>query len=92
MSNRLDKLLHHHPGCHPIIKRKYDFSEDKYAWYWVYLKDGSMFNTYEWYVESSGPLFTIWKNMYYGNDPDGPVIRVKNRWIKKVVCWKVINK
>jgi hypothetical protein len=85
----LNSLLKHRPGCHPIIKRKYDFSEDKYAWYWIYLKDGSVFNTYDWYVASSGPLYTHWKNFYYA---DHKGLKIKNKWIKKVVCWKVINK
>ena len=88
----LESLLKHYPGIHPIIKRKYDFSEDKYAYYWIYLKDGTVFNTYDWYVVSSGSIYTHWKNIYYGDDSDHKGIKIKNKWIKKVVCWKVINK
>jgi hypothetical protein len=85
----LNQLLKHSPHCHPVTKKRYNFGKDEYAWYWIYLKNGSIFNTYDWYVVSSGSYYSCWKNFYYAGDPDHKGLRIKNKQIKKVVCWKI---
>lgn len=80
--------IRYRKGCHPQIKKHFDFSNDRYSWYWIYFR-GYIFNTYEWYIASKGKYYVVWKNMYCIGEKDEPVVKVKLSKIKKVVCWKV---
>ena len=82
----LSNLIKHRPGSHPITKKHFDFSNDRYAWYWIYLKTGRVFNTYDWYIAYRTKSFVAWKNYYYLNN--SPIIRTSYKKIKKVICWR----
>jgi len=76
----------HRKDCHPQIKKHFDFSNDRYAWYWIYFSH-YIFNTYEWYIVKRTKNYSVWKNYYY-DEKDSPVWIVNHKKIKKVVCWK----
>lgn len=81
----------HRKHLHPQIKKHFDFSNDRYAWYWIYLtwkgKVIRVFNTYEWYIVKRTKNYVVWKNYYY-DEKDSPIVLTKFKSIKKVVCWK----
>lgn len=81
--------IKHQKGLHPCIKKHFDFSNDKFAWYWIYFK-GRIFNTYDWYIAKRTKNYIVWKNYYWGEK--GKEIITSLNKIKKVVCWKVAKR
>ena len=78
----------HSKGIHPVLKRHFDFTNDRYSWYWIYMKAGYIFNTYDWYIDKVTKNYVIWRNIYCYGEEDEPIIKVQFKSIRKVICWK----
>lgn len=81
----------HTKGCHPETKKHFDFSNDRFAWYWIYLTHNKrvvrIFNTYEWYIYKRLKDCFLWKN-YYDDEKENSIIKTKFKQIKKVIYFK----
>ena len=80
--------IKHRPKLHPQIKKHFNFSNDRFSWYWIYItyKGGvcHIFNTYDWDIVKKTKHYIVWKNIYKNE----LIIKVKLKQVHKVVCWK----